>query len=187
MSPFVFDPTDCAVLLIDVQERFLPVIPAIVPEAACGRACRQLLAGAGLLGLPVIISEQYPKGLGATLPHLLAAAPADAMRIEKMHFSCVEDPAFSRHLDHLDPAVVVVAGIEAHVCVLATVADLIAGGHQVVVCGDAVASRDASHCALALTAMRDLGALVVPVESVLLRVQRMAGVGCFKQLSALIR
>lgn len=183
-----FDPTpaDTAVLLVDVQERFLPAIPAIAPDQPCGRACRILLEGAALLGVPVVISEQYPKGLGATLPALRAAAPA-APVFAKTHFSCCGDEALDRHLDALGRGTVVVCGVEAHVCVLATVADLLQRGRRVLVAADAVASRSDANRDLAIQAMRDLGALALPVESLLFRLQRVAGTGAFKQLSALVR
>lgn len=183
-----FSPTaaDTSVLLIDVQERFLPAIPDIAPDRECGRTCGILLAGATLLGVPVTISEQYPKGLGQTLPHLLAAAP-QATRLDKTHFSCGDDAALAGHLARQNRRHVVVAGIEAHVCVLATVADLLAAGHVVIVAADAVASRRAANRDAALTAMRDLGALALPTESILFRLQRQAGVGCFKALSALVK
>ena len=145
-----------------------------------------LLEGATLLSVPVIISEQYVKGLGPTLPHLLGAAPG-ATRLEKTHFSCIDDPALAAHLDRQSQRIIVVAGIEAHVCVLSTVADLRARGFTVVVAADAVASRNPTSCEHAVTSMRQLGALVIPVESVLFRLQRQAGVGCFKALSALVR
>jgi nicotinamidase-related amidase len=186
MALFDLDPAGSALLVIDVQERFLPAIPAIAADQPVGRNCGILLAAARLLAVPTLISEQYPQGLGATLPHLLAAHPA-ARRLAKTHFSCSDDPALAEALDAPRRRHVVLCGIEAHVCVLATAADLRARGVQVVVAGDAVASRDPAHRDLALAALRDLGALVVPVESVVLRWQRQAGVGCFKQLSALIR
>ncbi|MBA3686931.1 MAG: isochorismatase family protein, partial [Planctomycetes bacterium] len=140
MPTFAITPANASVLLIDVQERFVPSIPGIAPDQPCGRACRVLLEGATLLGVPVTISEQYPKGLGATLPQVLAAAPS-ASRLEKSHFSCGDDPGLSLHLDRLGREAVIIAGIEAHVCVLATVADLRARGRTVIVAADAVASR----------------------------------------------
>ena len=181
-----FTPATSALLLIDVQVRFLGAIPSIAPDGAVGKACRILLAGAGLLGVPTVISEQYPQGLGATLPHLLAAAPA-AARLAKTHFSAVEDEALLAALDRLDRSTVVLAGVEAHVCVLATCADLLARGRRVVIAADAIDSRQATHRDLAIQAMRDLGALVLPVESILFRWQRQAGVGAFKAISALVR
>ena len=174
------------ILLIDVQERFLPAIPLISPDQEVGRACRVLLEGTTLLGVPVLISEQYTKGLGPTLPHLLAAAPG-ATRMEKTHFSCVDDPDIALYIDRQGRRTIVVAGIEAHVCVLATVIDLRSKGFDVVVAADAVASRSASAREHALTTMRQHGAVVVPVESILFRLQRQAGVGCFKQIAALVK
>ena len=172
--------------MIDVQERFLPAIPAIAADHPVGRNCGILLAAARLLTVPTIISEQYPARLGPTLPHLVAAHP-DAQRLAKTHFSCAGDLQMQEAIDHLERKHIVLCGIEAHVCVLATAADLITRGFRVVVAGDAIASRDPNSRDLAIGALRDLGALVVPSESVVLRWQRQAGVGCFKQLSALIR
>ncbi len=186
MPIFDLRPDNTALLLIDVQERFLPAIPQIDVENACGRNCRILLVAAELLHLPIIISEQYVKGLGPTLPDLLVAAPS-ATRLEKLHFSCVEDAPLANHLRSLDREHVVVCGIETHVCVLATCVDLIAQGRRVVVAGDAVASRNPISRELALSAMRDLGALVVPTESIVFRLQRQAGIGHFKALSQLVR
>jgi len=175
------------VLLVDVQERFLPAIPAIARSQPVGHALTTLLTGASALDLPVVVSEQYPKGLGVTLPDLRAAAP-QAEFFAKTHFSCLDDPALKNRLVDGNPRThVVIAGIEAHICVLATVADLISAGKWVVVAEDAVASRTPAHRDLALAAMRDLGALVVPVETILFRCQRQAGVGAFKTLSALVK
>lgn len=186
MDRFDLTTENSSLLLIDVQERFQAAIPAIAPEQPVGRACRLLLEGCALLGVPTLITEQYPKGLGATLPHLQQAAPA-AERPAKTHFSALDDPALRpRFVD--DPrSHVIVAGIEAHVCVLATVADLLAMGKWVVVAADAVASRDPAHRELALEAIRGMGALALPVESILFRLQRQAGTGAFKQISALVR
>lgn len=186
MPLFDFAATSSALLVVDVQERFLPVIPTIAADQPVGRACGILLAAARLLAIPTIISEQYPKGLGPTLPHLMVAHP-EARRMAKTYFSCSEDAALQEAIDHLGRKHIVLCGIEAHVCVLATAADLITRGFTVVIAGDAIASRDPANRDLAIGAMRDLGALVVPSESVVLRWQRQAGIGCFKQLSALIR
>ncbi|MCK6490077.1 MAG: isochorismatase family protein [Planctomycetes bacterium] len=186
MDRFELTTANSLLLVIDVQERFQQAIPAIAPDQDCGRNCRILIEAARLLGVPVLFSEQYPKGLGATLPELRAAAPGGE-RHEKTHFSCLDDPALkARLLD--DPRThVVVCGVEAHVCVLATVADLAAHGKWAVVASDAVASRRPASCEQALLAMRQLGALVVPTESAVFRWQRQAGVGQFKAISALVR
>jgi nicotinamidase-related amidase len=186
MPTLPLDAASSALLAIDLQERFLNVVPAIAEDQPCGRNCRILLQAAGLLGIPRLISEQYPKGLGPTLPYLIAAAP-EAARLAKMHFSCADDPALADAIDRLGRRQLVLCGIEAHVCVLTTAADLLARGFQVVVAGDAVASREPTHVPMAMDAVRDLGALVLPTETIVMRWQRQAGVGCFKSLAQLIR
>ncbi|MBA3708661.1 MAG: isochorismatase family protein [Planctomycetes bacterium] len=186
MPSFDITPATSALMLIDMQERFLPVIPAMASDQACGRNCRILLEAARLLEVPTTISEQYPKGLGETLPYLRQAHP-DAPRFEKMHFSCMDDPLLRMHLDSLGRAHVVLCGVETHVCVLHTAADLIAHGTGVVVAADAVSSRKDLHRDQALDAMRALGALLVPTESIVMRWQRLAGTPVFKTLSALIK
>jgi nicotinamidase-related amidase len=184
MDRFDITTANAALLLIDLQERFQSVIPTIAADQPVGRQTARLRDGAALLEVPTLISEQYPKGLGPTLPHL---ATPGATVFPKMHFSCVEDAALMSYLAGTARTHIIVAGIEAHVCVLATVADLIAGGRWVIVAADAVASRDPAHALLALEAMRHLGALTLPVESILFRLQRQAGIGAFKALSALVR
>ena len=180
------DAASSALLVIDVQERFLKVVPAIAGDQVVGRNCRILLQAAGLLQIPRLLSEQYPAGLGPTLAHIIEAAP-DVPRLAKMHFSCAEDPALALAIDQLGRQQFVLAGIEAHVCVLTTAADLMSRGYQVVIAGDAIASREPSHVTMAIAALRDLGALVLPTETIVMRWQRQAGVGCFKALAQLIR
>ncbi len=177
---------DSALLVIDVQERFLTVVPTIAADQPCGRNCRILLQAAGLLAIPRLISEQYPAGLGTTVRHLIEVAPG-VPRLAKMHFSCAEDPALVDAIDHLGRRQLILAGIEAHVCVLTTAADLIARGYTVMIAGDAIASRDPSHVPMAINALRDLGALVLPTETIVMRWQRQAGIGHFKALAQLIR
>lgn len=180
------DAAASALLVIDVQERFLNAVPSIAAEQPCGRNCRILLQAAGLLNIPRLISEQYPAGLGPTLPHLVEAAP-EAPRFGKVHFSCAEDPALASAIDRLGRRQIVLAGIEAHVCVLTTAADLATRGYHVVIAGDAIASRDPTHVPMAIAAARDLGVLVLPTETIAMRWQRQAGTGRFKDLAKLIR
>lgn len=186
MTTLTLDAADSALLVIDVQERFLKAVPAIAPDQAVGRNLRVLLQSAGLLGVPRLISEQYPAGLGSTLPHLVEVA-ADVPRLPKLHFSCAEDSGLASAIERLGRRHLVLAGIESHVCVLTTAADLLARDYQVVIAGDATASRDPAHVTLALTAARDLGALVLPSETIVMRWQRQAGTGHFKTISQLIR
>ena len=184
--PFDLTPAGSALLIIDVQERFLGAIPAIAPDQPVGRNCRILLDSARLTGAAVLVSEQYPKGLGPTLPHVVAASGA-APRLAKTHFSCCGDEALLAAIDGLHRPWWILCGIEAHVCVLATAADLLARGHRVVVVGDAVASRREDCRTMALAAARDLGALVLPTETVAFRWLRRAQGEAFKAVSTLVR
>lgn len=183
---FDLTPSNSALLIIDVQERFLEGIPAIGPQQQVGRNCRILAESARLTGAAVLLSEQYPKGLGPTLPHVLEAAGA-VPRLAKTHFSCCGDADLQTAITTQQRPWWILCGIEAHVCVLATAADLIAQGHQVVVVGDAVASRRDECRVMALAAARDLGALVVPTETVVFRWLRQAQGVTFKAVSALVR
>ena len=186
MTRLDLDAAASALLVIDVQERFLKAVPAIAADQPCGRNCRILLQVAGWMAIPRLISEQYPSGLGTTVPHLLEVAP-EVPRLPKMHFSAAEDPTLADAIDRLGRRQLVLAGIEAHVCVLTTAADLVARGFAVVIAGDAIASRDPTHVPMAINALRDLGVLVLPTETIVMRWQRQAGVGHFKAIAQLIR
>ena len=187
MTTFTCHATSSLLLVIDVQERFQAAIPAIAADAAVGRNLVRLLQGAGLLAVPRVVTRQYPNGLGDTVEHLREHLDQDDVVMDKTHFSVLDDLALREHLAQSEAETIIVAGIEAHVCVLATVADLCQRGYQVLVAADAVASRDAQHCQWACDSMRQLGAIVLPVESILFRLQRQAGVGAFKALSALVK
>ncbi|MFW5828790.1 MAG: isochorismatase family protein [Planctomycetota bacterium] len=186
MQVFECRADNCLVLMIDVQERFATAIPSIGPEGAVAAACERLLKGVDLLGVPTLMTRQYPQGLGDTLPRLQAAAP-DAISRDKIAFSCLDDDIIKRLLADSDRDEIIVCGVEAHVCVLATVADALHHGYRVTVCADAIASRHPTNVDTATLAMRDLGALVLPVESVLFRWQGLAQGERFKALSKLVR
>jgi nicotinamidase-related amidase len=186
MHSFDLSTANSALLVVDVQERFVPTIPAIAPGGECLRNCAQLMTAAKLLGVPTVITEQYPKGLGTTVPQL-QAINARADRFAKTHFSCMEDTAIAERVEALSRNHVVLCGIETHVCVLSTASDLLRRGYWVVVAADAVASRKDESRTTALAAVRDMGGLVLPTESIVFRWQRQAGVGCFKELIALIK
>ena len=185
-TSFALLPSSSLLLVVDVQERFTSAIPAIAAEATVGNRLRILAEGCRLLGVQALISEQYPQGLGPTLPWLAGCLP-EAPRLAKSAFSCWDDEGLRAAIVARHASEVIICGIEAHVCVLATVADLLAAGTRVIVAADAVASRHDANCGYALAAMRDLGALVLPVESILFRLQRRAGTSTFKALSALVR
>jgi nicotinamidase-related amidase len=138
------------------------------------------------LAIPVLISEQYPKGLGPTVGELLALAPADA-QVEKIHFSCAFSPEAKGRLDALGRKQVVIAGIEAHVCVLQTALGLKEAGYEVAVVADACSSRDPNNHRLAMDRMAANGIEVVSVEMACFEWLHCAGTPEFKDVSRLIK
>lgn len=185
--PILPQPGATALLVIDIQERLLPAMDAAVAESVL-RQTATLIEVAREFGWQVIYTEQYPKGLGATSPRL--AEPLEsvgAIRAEKVEFSCLRNETFAREiLPKLKPNVVI-AGMETHICVLQTVADLQARGHQVYLAADATCSRTAANHANGLAQIERLGAVVTNTESLLFGACEKAGTDSFKRLSKLVR
>ena len=178
------DRTRSQLVLVDVQDK---LCGAMAPERLPSmlRACSILLQAARLLEVPVIYSEQYPQGLGATHTELTPWLDPD-QRIEKLSFSCCDSPTFC---ERLAPArdQVILAGMEAHICVLQTALALQAGGRQVFVAEDAVISRDPINRANALSRLRHAGVIVTNSESVVFEWLRVAQGDAFRQISRLVR
>ena len=164
-------------LLVDFQRRLVPVIHDA--DTLVARAVR-LAEAAQVLDVPICATEQYPTGLGPMVPEL-AGYPQNV--VAKTRFSGVADPTL------LPPTAreVLVAGVEAHVCVLQTVADLLAGEHRVVVVADAVGSRDPADRDAALERMRAHGAEVVTSEMVLFEWLRDSTHPRFREVQKLLR
>ena len=182
----LIDVAKASLLLIDMQERLLP---AMVGGDEVQRRCSILLKAAKALNLPVTVSEQYPRGLGHTVPALKAEI-GNAPVFAKLAFSGWRDAALKAHfMDHHEQGrpLVIIAGIEAHVCVLQTAVDLAAAGFGVFAVADATASRAPSSAALALDRMRQGGVSVVNTEMVVFELLGKAGTAEFRELSALIR
>lgn len=171
-------------LLIDQQERLVPVMDR--KEKTTSRQA-VMLQGAAALELDVIVTEQYPKGLGPTLPELRALLPPTAATIGKTAFSAFGEPAFRSALKRKRRTDLFIAGIESHICVLQTVWDALADGYRVWALADAVTSRHADDRELALQAMRHAGATVLPVEAALFLLLENARHPAFKTVSALIK
>ncbi len=157
-------------LMIDIQERLLP---AIHNKDEVLANSRKLLTAAKELSLPVMFSEQYPKGIGSTIPELKALIPEGSPYIEKTEFSCCENPGFGDAFLNLrfnagakDTAIIF--GVETHICVLGTAIGLQEKfGLNVVVAADSCGSRSPENHRLALDAMRQAGCFVVPSETVI--------------------
>ncbi|CCQ74395.1 hydrolase [Magnetospira sp. QH-2] len=172
-----------ALLVIDIQERLLPTMsdPTSVVENGA-----KLITAAGLLGVPKLISEQYPKGLGPTVPAITNVL-GDAEVRNKISFSCGRDQGWSEAFTALDRSQAIVIGIEAHVCVMQTVADLLDSGVAVFLVADAVSSRRPENHRLACERMARAGAQVVSTEMVLFEWLREAGTPVFKDIQKLLK
>nr|VFK55064.1 MAG: Nicotinamidase-related amidase [Candidatus Kentron sp. TUN]VFK56851.1 MAG: Nicotinamidase-related amidase [Candidatus Kentron sp. TUN]VFK60899.1 MAG: Nicotinamidase-related amidase [Candidatus Kentron sp. TUN] len=166
-------------LIVDVQEK---LIPAIHDRDTIISHCAWLMEVADAVGVPLLVSEQYPTGLGATVSLLRKLAPKEAF-MEKVHFSCVASPECGNRINTLGRNQIVIAGIEAHVCVLQTALDLEASGKRVFVVADAISSRDQRNVDLAMERMRNAGITIVSREMVLFEWARRANTVQFKHLS----
>lgn len=175
---------ETGLVIVDVQEGFRPVITGFDELA---RNVAILAEGFGILGRPVIVSEQYPKGLGRTVPEVEESLPAFTEQIEKLRFSACGVPEFDEAVTRARCASWVVCGIETHVCVNQTVADLLAGGYRVHVAHDAVASRALTNRDIALAKMQSAGATATSAEMALFEMLEQAGSGEFKAISKLVR
>jgi len=186
-SKFKIDTGDAILVVIDVQERLSTAMPEDVVGAMIHKAT-MLVDAAEVLGLPVIVTEQYPKGLGCTVAALEERVIlAGIQKISKMSFSCCDEPAFMEKMKGYKRKTVILCGQETHVCVLQTALDLLDQGYRVFVAGDAVCSREVMNWQFALDEMRQAGCVVEPVESMLFKMLRSAGTVEFKAISKLVK
>lgn len=167
------------VLLIDIQSR---LAPAIFDSAAVVQAAAWVLQIASLCEVPVLATEQYPKGLGHTLPALLELLPEQVI-FEKIHFSALKENAIAAAIAAKNRPQVVVIGTESHVCVLQSVMDLLAAGYQVFVVSEAVGSRTLENKRLALSRMQQAGAVIISQEMLAFEWLERAGTELFRQIS----
>jgi nicotinamidase-related amidase len=175
---------DQAVLLVvDIQEKFaaLDEFDRIVERT------RILIQACTQLEIPVVVSEQYPKGLGHTVAALHTELPANAVILEKTAFGCGQDPAILDHLQRLQRTQVMVCGLESHVCVNQTVHQLLGHSFQVHLIQDAVTARHKRDHNIALAKMQQSGAIPSCVEMALFELMQDAKHACFKSLQTLIK
>ena len=182
-STFQLDRDDAVLLVIDIQER---LAVAMADRERVVANTGHLIAAAQLLGVPVLLTEQYPKGLGPTVPELRAVL-ADTPAVEKTTFDCCGEPTFAPALERTGRSTVIVCGMEAHICVLQTVLGLLATGMSVHVAADAVCSRNPENARTALELQRDAGAAITCTETVLFQLLGRAGTPEFKAIQARIR
>ena len=173
---------ESVLVVIDMQAR---LVPAMQAPARTLRNSRTLLVAAEQLKIPVIVTEQYPEGLGKTVPELGVIDRATVLR--KMHFSCMEDSDFAAHFRRLGRKQAVLAGMEAHICVLQTAASMIEEGIETFVVSDATASRSLESERACIARLSACGAGIVTTEMVIFEWLGRAGTPAFKQMLPYIK
>lgn len=183
---FLPDPNNCALLVIDVQERLAVAMPGDVGTRVI-RNTSILIRSAHEFHLPVLVSEQYPRGLGHTVPEVKHLLPEGTAPVEKVDFSCCAVPAFQPLLEQITGRGIILCGIETHVCVLQTALDLLQSGRRVYIAADACASRIKQNWRFGLDLMRQAGAVIASTETLVFGLLRAAGSEQFKRISQLIK
>ncbi len=183
MKPALLEHDRSALLLIDIQER---LFPGIHERQKMLERIELLLSAAKLMNIPVLATEQYPRGLGKTIGEIFQIVP-DLQPMEKMDFSCLPAPGFKDRLASLQRRQIVVTGIETHICVTQTALDLIAHGEEVFVAADATGSRRPLDAETALRRLDQNGAVIATAESVVFEWLRRAGTEAFKALQPKIK
>ncbi|KAF0218863.1 MAG: isochorismatase [Geobacteraceae bacterium] len=184
MDKFFLAKDNAVLLVIDVQEKLCKAMDEKVLEKLTGNISI-LQEAAREMGIPVLATEQYVKGLGETLPVLKEKLTGPAL--EKMTFSCCGENAFPMKLREQKRKQVIVTGMETHVCVLQTVLELLEAGYNVHLVRDAVMSRRKENWQMGLNTAAAAGAVITSTEAALFQLLRVAGTEEFKKLSKLVR
>lgn len=179
----ILDAQDCVLLIIDIQERLAAVMQQ---KDRVVKNTQHLIALARMLEMPIIVTEQYPRGLGRTVPELLADLPT-MQPIEKTAFNCCGEPEFVSAIRKVGRKKVIITGMETHICVLQTTLGLLQDGFVAHVVRDAICSRTEENWNTGIEFMRDAGAVVTCAETVLFQLLRVAGTEAFKKISQRIK
>ena len=174
---------DSVLLVIDVQEKLFRVM---YQKELLADNLQKLIKGIHVLEVPVLVTEQYPQGLGPTIPEISKLLP-DSRPMAKVSFSCCGDDNFLREFKKLNRKQVLISGIESHVCVYQTAADLIAAGYEVYVVSDAVSSRTELNRDIGIKMMMQLGAKLTSTEAALFELLKVAKGDKFKAISQIVR
>ena len=174
-----------ALVVIDLQDKLIPAMPAATIESVLINAAI-LIQGCQTLNVPILVTEQYSKGLGKTHANL-AAHLGNNPSYEKLTFSSYRQAQFRLELERLHVQQVLLCGIETHICVLQSALDLLHNGFEVFAAADAMCSRSAFNYQTGLQLMRDAGVVVGSTETFLFQMLEEAGSERFKQISKLVK
>ena len=184
INRFVLDREQAVLVVIDVQERLAPAMPEKIYKKLRNNI-ETLLKAAEILGVPVIATEQYPRGLGHTVPELKDACNGSV--VEKVSFGCCGEQGFVDELKKLGRSQVLLTGMEAHVCVYQTVLGLLESGYHVHLVNDAICSRSKTDYLAGVENARAAGAVVTTTEMALFQMLKVAGTPEFKAVSSLVK
>jgi nicotinamidase-related amidase len=182
-NPHLLDPQNTVLVAIDFQEKLFPAMHD--KERLLNQVVR-LLKGAKVLEIPVILTEQYPQGLGPTLPEIAGLLP-DVKPVEKTCFSCCNAELFRAALEGVNCKQVLLCGIEAHICVYQTAVALCQAGYEVQVVADCVSSRDPEDKAVSLLKMGADGISPTTMEMALFELLKVASGEKFRQISKIVK
>ncbi len=174
---------NCIGLVIDIQEKLFPVMAENETLLA---NCKKLVEGLQILGIPIGITQQYTKGLGATISEISSLFVPFSF-IEKKSFSCPDEPLFAHYLAESGKNNVLICGIESHVCVLQTALDLKENGYEPIVIVDCISSRHLFEKQIAVQRFNLEGIRISTVESILFELTRTADTPEFKSISKLVK
>ncbi len=170
-------------VVIDIQEKLLP---HIFEKDEIVRNTNILIQGLKLLDVPILVTEQYKKGLGETVESI-AKQVEEFPHYEKISFSCCDNPRFTEKIETSTKRDIIIAGIESHVCVLQTAIDLKERGFHPVVVADCISSRTKANKDIALIRMQQEGIYITSYESILFELARKSGTDEFKAISRLVK
>ncbi len=184
LGKFKLDAENAVLVVIDIQERLVPAMPQDV-YLRLRDSVGMLISGAGLLGVPVVTTEQYPQGIGHTVPELAEACKGTV--VEKVSFGCCGEPNFMAALKETGRTQVIITGMEAHVCVYQTVLGLLEEGYHVHLVRDAICSRNKVNFLSGVANASQAGAVVTTVETALFQMLQKSTHEQFRAISKLIK
>jgi len=183
MEKFLLDRDDTALLIIDIQERLATVMKQ---RELVVKNCIHLVELAKMLHIPIVVTEQYPKGIGHTVEEIKHVLPA-YQPVEKLTFSCCDEFSFLPTIKSLNKKTLILTGMETHICILQTCIGLLQSGFNVHIVKDAVCSRTKENWKTACEYMRDAGAVITCTETVLFQLLKTAGTEEFRTISKRIK
>ncbi len=185
MNRYYIRPEDCMMLVVDIQQKLFNAMQNDFRDVFVKNSTIMLKA-ARAFEMPIVVTEQYPEGLGNTIDEIDTIIK-DIPRFEKLYFSSLRESSIRNEVEGRNRKTVIVIGIEAHVCVYQTVLDLLMSGYRTVVISDAVCSRREHDRLTALSALDNAGAVIISAETAAFMFLEKAGTRMFKKLSSLFK